>query len=60
MSCGPRAGARGGARAGSPKCVRILLITAGSSMAAMIFNAPPQCSQCFRAGASFVAFQPDP
>ena len=41
-----RAGARGGARAGRPRCVRILTITAGSSMAAMIFKLPPQFGQC--------------
>ena len=37
--CG-RAGEHGGARAGKPRCVRILIITAGSSMAAMILNSP--------------------
>src|SRR5215472_2392102 len=41
-----RAGARGGARVGSPKWLRILTITGGSSMAAMIFKAPPQLGQC--------------
>jgi len=41
-----RAGARGGARVGSPKWLRILMITGGSSMAAMIFKAPPQLGQC--------------
>ncbi len=41
-----RAGARGGARAGKPRCVRILAITAGSSMAAMILKSPPHCGQC--------------
>jgi len=40
-----RAGARGGARVGKPIWVRILTITGGSSMAAMIFNAPPQFGQ---------------
>ena len=35
------AGARGGTRADKPKWVRILAITAGSSMAAMIFKEPP-------------------
>ena len=37
-----RAGARGGARVGRPRWLRILSITGGSSMAAMIFKAPPQ------------------
>src|SRR5262249_11656323 len=41
-----RAGERGGARGGSPKWLRILTITGGSSMAAMIFKAPPQLGQC--------------
>ena len=41
-----RAGARGGARVGRPRCLRILTITGGSSMAAMIFKAPPQFGQC--------------
>ena len=41
-----RAGARGGARAGKHRCVRILAITAGSSMAAMILKSPPHCGQC--------------
>ena len=36
------AGARGGARVGRPRWLRILKITGGSSMAAMIFKAPPQ------------------
>src|SRR5262249_11972652 len=40
-----RAGARGGARVGRPRCLRILTITDGSSMAAMIFKAPPQFGQ---------------
>ena len=43
-----RAGARGGARAGKHRCVRILAITAGSSMAAMILKSPPHCGQCSR------------
>ena len=42
-----RAGARGGARVGRPRWLRILIITGGSSMAAMIFKAPPQLGQCF-------------
>ena len=46
VSSGSRTGARGGARAGRPRCERILTITAGSSMAAMIFNSPPQFGQC--------------
>src|SRR5215831_13933108 len=41
-----RAGARGGARVDKPKWVRILTITGGSSIAAMIFKAPPQFGQC--------------
>src|SRR5215813_5840430 len=40
------AGARGGARVGRPRWVRILTITGGSSMAAIIFKAPPQLGQC--------------
>ena len=40
-----RSGERGGALAGKPRCVRILTITAGSSMAAMILNSPPHCGQ---------------
>src|SRR6266571_4861325 len=35
-----RAGARGGARVGRPRWLRILMITGGSSIAAMIFKAP--------------------
>src|SRR5262249_3398582 len=42
-----RAGARGGARVGRPRWLRILSITGGSSIAAMIFKAPPQLGQCF-------------
>ena len=34
------AGARGGARVGRPRWVRILTITGGSSIAAMIFKLP--------------------
>jgi hypothetical protein len=41
-----RAGERGGARVGRPRWLRILMITGGSSMAAMIFKAPPQFGQC--------------
>src|SRR5215468_9159861 len=41
-----RAGARGGARVDRPRWLRILTITGGSSMAAMIFKAPPQLGQC--------------
>src|SRR5215470_15995044 len=40
------AGARGGARVGRPRWVRILTITGGSSIAAMIFKAGPQFGQC--------------
>ena len=47
-SCGPRAGARGGARACNPRCVRIFSITGCSRIAAMIFSAPPQFGQCSR------------
>ena len=39
---------RGDARAGNPRCVSILTITAGSSIAAMIFKSPPHCRQCSR------------
>src|SRR5215510_12811188 len=46
-----RAGARGGARVGRPRWLRILTITGGSSMAAMIFKAPPQLGQCSNVGA---------
>src|SRR5499433_94909 len=46
-----RAGARGGARVGRPRWLRILMITGGSSMAAMIFKAPPQLGQCSNVGA---------
>jgi len=35
-------GIGGGARADKPRWVRILAITGGSSMAAMIFKVPPQ------------------
>jgi hypothetical protein len=41
-----RAGDRGGARAGKPRWMRILAITEGCSMAAMIFKGPPQWGQC--------------
>src|SRR5262250_3404196 len=41
-----RAGARGGARVDKPRWLRILTITGGSSIAAMIFKAPPQFGQC--------------
>ena len=40
------AGARGGARVGRPRWARILTITGGSSMAAMIFKPAPQFGQC--------------
>src|SRR5215467_15294694 len=40
------AGARGGPRVGRPRWVRILTITGGSSIAAMIFKAAPQFGQC--------------
>ena len=39
-------GHRGGARVGRPRWLRILMITGGSSIAAMIFKAPPQLGQC--------------
>jgi hypothetical protein len=38
--------ARGGARAGKPRWVRILVITGGCSMAAMIFKVPPHREEC--------------
>lgn len=41
-----RAGARGGARACNPKCVRIFSMTGCSRIAAMIFSSPPQFGQC--------------
>ena len=41
-----RAGERGGARVGKPKWARILTITGGSSIAAMIFKLPPHSGQC--------------
>jgi hypothetical protein len=44
----PRAGARGGARASRPKCVRTFSITGVSKIAAMIFSSPPQFGQCSR------------
>ena len=47
-SAWPRAGARGGARACRPRCVRIFSMTGASRMAAMIFNWPPQFGQCSR------------
>jgi hypothetical protein len=37
-----RARARGGARAGKFRCVRIATMSAGSSIAAMIFSVPPR------------------
>ena len=40
-----RAGDRGRARAGRCRWVRILVITAGSTIAAMIFRRPPQFAQ---------------
>src|SRR5262249_17875252 len=40
------AGGRGGSRMDTPKWLRILTITGGSSMAAMIFKLPPQLGQC--------------
>ena len=39
------AAARGGARAGKPRWVRVLVITGGCSMAAMIIKVPPQGKQ---------------
>ncbi len=44
----PRVGARGGARACSPRCVRMRSITTDSRMAAMILSSPPQLGQCSR------------
>jgi hypothetical protein len=40
------AGERGGARLGRPRWARILTITGGSSMAAMLFKLPAQFGQC--------------
>jgi hypothetical protein len=40
------AGARGGAWVDKPRWLRILTITGGASIAAMIFKAPPQFGQC--------------
>ena len=41
-----RAGARGGARAGRPRWVRILAIKGGCSMETMSFKEPPHWDQC--------------
>jgi hypothetical protein len=41
-----RAGARGGSRVGRTRWARMLTITGGASMAAMIFKLPPQFAQC--------------
>ena len=41
-----RAAERGDARAGKCRWVTILVITAGSTIAAMIFRRPPQFGQC--------------
>ena len=43
-----RAAALGGARADEPGCVRILVMTGGSSMAAMIVKGPPHWGHCSR------------
>ena len=40
------AAARGVLGRASRGCVRILVITGGCSMAAMIFKVPPQCGHC--------------
>ena len=40
------AGARGGGCAASPRCVRMRVMAAGSSIAAMSFSCPPQCGHC--------------
>jgi len=45
MSCASPLGARGGARAGSPRFERIWVISAGSSMTAMILSRPAQFGQ---------------
>ena len=45
MNPSRRAGARGGARVGKPRCARILAITAGSSIAARMVKGPPHCGQ---------------
>ncbi len=51
-SAWPRTGARGGARACRPKCVRIFSITGASRIAAMIFSSPPQFGQCSRSSSN--------
>lgn len=43
-----RAGARCGARACNPKCVRLFSITGASRIAALICNSPTQFGQCSR------------
>ena len=43
-----RAGAFGGARLGKPRCVRILRITADSSIAARMVKGPPHWEQVVR------------
>jgi len=51
-----RSSRRAGARVGKPRWARIRTITGGSSMAAMIFTAPPQFGQCSMS----IAPKPDP
>ena len=51
ISSNERAGERGGALVGKPRWARILAITTGSSMAAMILRVPPQWGQCSRGAA---------
>ena len=47
-SASRRAGARGGARAGRPRCVRIFTTAAPSRIAATSLRSPPQSGQCSR------------
>ena len=51
-SAWPRAGARGGALACRPRCVRIFSITGCSRIAAMILSSPPQQSPPPQSGQS--------
>ncbi len=45
MNASRRAEARGGARVGKPRCVRILAITVGSSITARMVKGPRHCGQ---------------
>src|SRR5262245_48085408 len=49
---------RAGARGGRPRWLRILMITGGSSMAAMIFKALPQLGQCSKSISIIPQFVP--